>query len=322
MFKMVSWLLFAIIVVATLLLFSWKIPAIIVVLVLVYVSVRGNTTDPKTKVLFMNIFTGGTREVGPGLVVPWPWERIATVNGVKIHSIQKRALTVKIKVEAQNKQSLTLDFLIDLRIADLVRYLDFSEEDLKESITEHAESFATDISRQCADLDEIYEKVRSNDLEARVLSGFKELMPFSRRTVEAYHGVAVDSVIISDVKLPEDVEKAALEKEVAKKRAEAQLQEMLGVKRMAQLMVAQAKRNGREISLDKAIELVQQQFGKVEKSVEEFGLSPETLATIKEVPGAGLPIWLSAFLNRFSKATSGKRGRGPGNKGRGNGGKP
>lgn|GEM_PF-3470281 len=319
--KIVYWFLFAIIVVALLFFFSPVQMGIGMALAVVLLRICSVTVEPKTKVLVTNIF-GGLRQAGPGWVLLFrPFEWIATVNESQIHSVQNRVLDVKLDVEAENEEFVTLDISVIYRITDLARYLDLASEDFKESVKEYTKSFATDIGRGCKDLDEIYEKIKDDAFEASLLAGFREPMPSGDITVEGHHGIQVVSVIISDPELSPALKAAAQEEQVAEKRAKAQNQEMLGVKCMAQRMVAQAKRNGKEMSLDRAMYLVQRQFDKV-ASVEEFGLSPDTLETIEKTPQAALPIWFSALLNRFSKATSGKRSRGPGNKGRGNGGKP
>lgn len=298
---------------------SWhQVSAVGVVVLLMYVGRRAKLTEPKTKVLLTGIL-GDTREAGPGLVIPLPDEWIATVNESEIHSAQKQFLDAKIDVDSKNKEFVTLDISVVYQIVDMAKYLDLKPEDFRESVTKNVKSFATDFAHKCKDLDQIYEKVENDEFEAGLLAGFRELMPSGDITVQEYYGIEVDSVIISDPEPSEEVKKAAQEKLAAKKRAEALAEEIRGLNKAVRILQGRTpKGKAPDIDKDRALLAVQRQLGKAE-GVEEFGLSPATLKTIEKAPQAALPIWLSALLNRFSKANSGKRGGGHGSK---KGGKP
>lgn len=290
--------------------------AILAVIAVSYIAAGLVFVKTKTGSLRANVF-GGEKHLGPGWHFLWrPFQWLAKINDSNVHSVQKQTLLAEIKIEAKNKASVTIKLRLIRRIVDLVRYLDFPKEDFEKSVLDHLEGVATDLARACKDLDEIYEKVKNGEFEAKLLACFQELMPSSNLTVGEYHGIAVDSVVISDVELPKEIEQAALEDQVAELKAKALKTEAKGLRDAAKTVQGRTPKGEEpKLSKDRAFQIVQAQQGKIDISIEEFGLSPQTLKTLEKDPGsAGLAVWGSALLNRISGAKSGRRG-GPKKKG-------
>lgn len=181
-----------------------------------------------------------------------------------------------------------------------MRYLDFSEEDFKKSVLDHLEGVATDIGRSCKGIDEIYLRVENGEFEGKLLACFQEQMPHQNTTVGKYHGAEVDSVVISDVKLPKAIEDAALEERVAEQRAKALKAEARGLNEAARVVQGRTpKGENPKISKEKAIELIQIQNGKSPKQIHEVEIGDNAREALKDVP--------LEFLKWFSPKKKGRR---------------
>ncbi len=292
----------------------------VAVLVICYLWACIVNVQPTTAVLIVNAFNGKREARSGWRLVFRPFEWLGEINGATVFSLQKQALTFKLDVEAMNKEAVSLEGVIVYQNADLVRRLDFTDEDFKTSILGKVKGLASERSHLCKNNEEIRASIQL--IQDRIDDGFRERMKDEDVTIEEYHGISVASVVISDPEYPQALKDAAVEGDIAKKRAEARRQEIMGVKRAAQLMVAQSKRNGHEMTLERAIEIVQQQEGKISKSVDVFGFTPETNKMIEKVPSAAIPAWMLAILGKIGNKGGGKRGGGKGGPGGGKKGGP
>lgn len=83
--------------------------AILAVVAVSYIAAGLVLVKTKTGSLRADIF-GSEKHLGPGWHFLWrPFQWLAKVNDSNVHSVQKRVLNTEIKIEAKNKESVTIN---------------------------------------------------------------------------------------------------------------------------------------------------------------------------------------------------------------------
>ncbi|TSC89906.1 MAG: hypothetical protein G01um10143_396 [Parcubacteria group bacterium Gr01-1014_3] len=276
-------------------------------LVVVYLLGCIVNVQPKTAVVIVNPF-GGMREARQGWqLVLRPFEWLGKINGAEVFSLQKRVLDVKLDVESEDEEVLTLDLSINFRIVALIKFLEFPEAEFKESLSEHAKALASERARLCKDRDEIMDK--KADIEDFIHFGFQRRMFSGNLLLEEYHGIKVDTVVISDPELPEDLKKAEVEREIAEKRAEAKVHEAKGLARAAKALQGRTPKGQQpEMKREKAMELELIRSGAIKKENKEVEIGPHLAEAIDSLPKGVLAFFGSLFMPKGGKRKGKKKG--------------
>ncbi len=307
---LIGLLLLAVLVVATALAFEIWSPFYVVpsiALVGCYLVACIVNVQPKTAVVIVNPF-GGMREARQGWqLVLRPFEWLGKINGAEVFSLQKRVLDVKLDVESEDEEVLTLDLSINFRIVALIKFLEFPDAELKESISEHAKALASERARLCKDRDEIMDK--KADIEDFIHFGFQRRMFSGNLLLEEYHGIKVDTVVISDPELPEDLKKAEVEREIAEKRAEAKVHEAKGLSKAAKALQGRTPKGQQPtLSREKAIELELIRSGAIKKENKEVDIGSNLTKVLDDVPKSFLGLLGSVFGPKGGKRKGKKKG--------------
>ncbi len=262
--------------------------------------------QPKTAVIRCNL-SGRKKTLWEGLHFLFrPFERLGEINGATVFNVQKRVFDIKLDVESKDEEVLKLDLSVNFQITDLLQFLEFSDAELKESISEHAKALASERARLCKDRDEIMDQ--KADIEDFIHFAFQRRMFSGNLLLEEYHGIKVDTVVISDHKLPPELEKAEVEREIAEKRAEAQVFEAKGLSKAAKALQGRTKKGEQPaMSKEKAVELELIRTGKIKKENKENDIGPNLKEVIDDIPKGFLGLLGSVFGPKGGKR-KGKKG--------------
>jgi hypothetical protein len=248
---------------------GWKLTLSVLMLVPAY-----------TSVLVTNIFTDKTRACGSGLRLILPWEKKVENSETKM---EISSHIFRNDFETQDEAVIPLEIAFDV-IPDQRHLLEFRRFDSAtrlNGIKERIEAILSVEIRKLRNRDEVMDSLIK--LADTVKQRFEEAESEDRKLLEEYYGVNLKKLMISDVDLPAALKEAATRKEVMEKDNQTRQMEMAKLKQMAVALVKESEKRGSLMPFEKAMEIVQLQFGKgnVTKNVHIVGVDRGTQELLK-----------------------------------------
>ena len=115
---------------------------------------------------------------------------------------------------------------------------------------------------------------------------FEETLSENGERLEIYYGTNLAALVVADVELPKELRDAKTRQEAVKKENETRKLEMRNLKQMAADLVSEGfKRTNVKMPFEKAMEIIQLQFGKgnIQKDIKVFGLDKNTLEVFEKI---------------------------------------
>lgn len=235
-----------------------------------------------TSVLLINVFTNKVRACGSGLRLIWPWEKTVDDSQVKMTTVSH---SFSNEFETQNESVVSLKIAFDL-IPDekhLIEHRRFDSATRLNGVTERIKAILTKEVRKLKNRDEVMDNYKA--LADEIKKRFEEAVSEDGKRLEEYYGVNLKNLVISNTDLPPALKEAATAKEVMEKTNQTRGLEMTKLKQMARTLVKESEAKSTPMPFEKAMEIVQLQFGKgnVSKDIKIFGLDRGTLEVAKAI---------------------------------------
>lgn len=232
-----------------------------------------------TSVLVLNRFTDKVRACQSGWRLIWPWEKMVEKSETKME-ISSRSFENDFETSDEVVVSLKIAFDVIPDKRHLLEFRRFEGLTRLNGITEKIKAILSAEIRKFQGRDAVMDNLEG--LAQRIKERFETAESEDRKLLEEYYGVNLKKLIISDVDLPAALKEAATAKEVMEKTNQTRQMEMAKLKQMAAALVKESEKRGSPMPLEKAMEIVQLQFGKnVQKNVHILGLDRGTQELLK-----------------------------------------
>src|SRR3989344_4628703 len=231
-------------------------------------------------VLVMNIFNSRVRACGSGLRLILPWEKKVENSEAKME-ISSHSFTNDFETQDEVVVSLKIVFDVMPDERHLLEFRRFDFATRLSGITERITSILTIEIRKLKDRDAVMDSYKA--LAEEVKKRFEEAFSEDGKRLEEYYGVNLKKLVISSTDLPPALKEAATAKEVMEKTNQTRGLEMAKLKLMAAALVKESEKQGSSMPFEKAMEIVQLQFGKgnVQKNIHVMGLDRGTQELLK-----------------------------------------
>lgn len=262
---------------------------VIALAALLFFAFFGASVPAYTGVI-LTFFGKPWKSLGPGLFFRIP----GAMSVERTVFLEKKMISIEADFEDQDEEVIPLKISVEYQPAaqHLIAFCNFDKNQIEKAIKERIKQILSVEIRTHQNRDSVMDNI--NDISKNAKSVFENtLAEDGVNKLEEYYGINLTAVVIADPELPEELKKAAIEREAMEKTNLTRDLEMKKIKQIASKLVKEAKKQGQSLKFETALEIVMINLGRIKKENRQFGLSKDTLDTIANL----LPNLLKEFLN-------------------------